>query len=223
MTRTFVWLSYPLDAGGPLPPGIPSPAVEQFRTVEKDGAAVYMISLANHSGTHVDAPSHVYNGGAHIADYEPNELVFRRPVIIDLSLADGEIVLPEHLEPHAHKLIGADIALLRFGRRAIRLTDPVRFAERSPGLSLQAGRWLRECCPTLRAMGVDLPSVVCIPLAQETERVHHELLGGDGGRFLIVEDMNLEHDLSGLTEVRLCPWMIIGVDSSPCSVIGKVR
>jgi hypothetical protein len=32
--------------------------------------------------------------------------------------------------------------------------------------------------------------------------------------------MNLEQDLTGLREVRLCPWLVEGMDSGPCSAIG---
>ena len=50
--------------------------------------------------------------------------------------------------------------------------------------------------------------------------VHHELLGGQSRRFLIIEDMNLEHDLTGLREVRVSPWLVREMDSGPCSVVG---
>jgi hypothetical protein len=46
------------------------------------------------------------------------------------------------------------------------------------------------------------------------------LLGGAGRRFLIVEDMDLDHDLKGLVEVRLNPWLVRGMDSGPCSIVG---
>jgi hypothetical protein len=51
---------------------------------------------------------------------------------------------------------------------------------------------------------------------------HHELLGGEGRRFLIIEDMNLEQDLTGLREVRVCPWLVQGMDSGPCAVVGVI-
>ena len=49
---------------------------------------------------------------------------------------------------------------------------------------------------------------------------HNELLGGPGRRFLIVEEMDLDHDLAGLAEVRLQPWLVAGMDSGPCSIVG---
>jgi hypothetical protein len=51
-------------------------------------------------------------------------------------------------------------------------------------------------------------------------RAHNVVLGGAGRRFLIVEDMDLEHDLAGLSEVWLAPLLIEGTDSGPCTVFG---
>jgi len=52
---------------------------------------------------------------------------------------------------------------------------------------------------------------------------HNELLGGDGRRFLVIEDMNLDRDLTALREVRLAPWLVRGMDSAPCSVVGLME
>ena len=49
---------------------------------------------------------------------------------------------------------------------------------------------------------------------------HNELLAGDGRRFLIVEEMSLDHDLGRLVEVRINPWLVQGMDSGPCSIVG---
>jgi hypothetical protein len=67
---------------------------------------------------------------------------------------------------------------------------------------------------------MDVPSVACIPYLEETMACHNELLGGEGRRFLIIEDMNLEQDLSRLREVRMNPWIVQGMDSGPCSIVG---
>ena len=69
---------------------------------------------------------------------------------------------------------------------------------------------------------MDVPSVACIAALEQTMAAHHELLAGPGRRFLIIEDMHLEHDLTSLRQVRLCPWRVRGMDSGPCSVIGTL-
>ena len=140
--------------------------------------------------------------------------------MIDLRLPDATVVMPSDLEPFIERLQQADLALFRFGYGEVRRTDPQRFSTRCPGFGVESARWLRQTCPQLRAMGLDVPSVAVIAHLESTMSAHNELLAGDGRRFLIVEEMNLDQDLSGLVEVRINPWLVQGMDSGPCSIVG---
>jgi arylformamidase len=216
----YVWLSYPLDINGPRPPAIPQPELSDLYTVAKDGAAVQVLRVANHTGTHVDSPCHVVEGGTPITDFSPEEFIFARPVVIDLQLEDAQVVQPEHLEPHIEPLQQADIALFRFGYGKVRAEDPQRFSTQCPGFGIESAQWLRDRCPNLRALGMDVPSVATIAHLEETMSCHNVLLEGEGRRFLIIEEMSLADELETLREVRLCPWLVVGMDSGPCSIVG---
>ena len=216
----YVWLSYPLAMDGPRPPAIPAPELTPLYTVARDGASVQILRVANHTGTHLDSPCHVVEGGVPITDFRPEELIFTRPLLVDLRLADATVVMPEDLKPHVPALQKADLALFRFGYGPVRRTDPQRFSTRCPGSgsSRPAGcaRPVRAC----RALGIDVPSVAVIACLERTMTAHNELLAGDGRRFLIIEEMDLDHDLAGLVEVRINPWLVRGMDSGPCSIVG---
>jgi arylformamidase len=216
----FTWLSYPLGLNDPRPPAIPAPELSPLYTIARDGANVQILRAANHTGTHVDAPRHVIEDGVRITEFSPEEFLFTNPVVIDLPLSDCVIVTPEHLEPLAGRIGDADLALFRFGYGGVRKTDPDRFSARCPGFGIAGARWLRVHFPRLRALGMDVPSLACIASLDETMASHHELLGGPGRRFLVLEDMDLDQDLTGLCEVRMSPWMVEGFDSGPCSVVG---
>jgi kynurenine formamidase len=69
---------------------------------------------------------------------------------------------------------------------------------------------------------MDVPSLACIAELDRTMAAHNVLLGGQGRRFLVIEDMKLDEDLSTLEEVILAPWWIRGLDGGPCLVIGKL-
>ena len=219
----YVWLSYPLEINGPRPPAIPAPELTDLYTVAKDGASVQILRLASHTGTHLDTPCHVIAGGVQITEFAPQELIFSRPVVVDLKLADAEVVQPQHLAPHAGVLSGADLALFRFGYGQVRASDPKRFSSQCPGFGVESAHWLRANCPRLRAMGMDVPSVATIAHLDETMRCHNVLLEGAGRRFLIIEEMNLDQDLTGLREVRVHPWLVRGMDSGPCTIVGVLE
>ncbi len=62
----LVDLSHPLATGMTTYPGDPAVEVSPALELARDGCAVAALRLGTHSGTHVDAPSHVVPGGASI-------------------------------------------------------------------------------------------------------------------------------------------------------------
>lgn len=227
--RTYIWLSRPLDPAGPHPPAIPDPKLGILYTVRDDGVSVHTLQVASHTGTHLDAPAHVVDGGLTIHAWKPEELVFTSPVVIDLRLRDREVVMPEHLMPHALLLSGADIALFRFGYGSVRLDDPPRFSEECPGFGIESAAYIRETFPRLRAVGMDVPSLACIAELDTTMKSHNVLLKGEGRKFLVIEEMVLPAagessvGLDGLVEVRVNPWLVEGMDSGPATVVGVIE
>jgi len=216
----MVWLSFPLDVQGPRPPAIPEPSLEPLYTIDRDQASVQTLRVASHTGTHVDAPAHVVRGGLTLEDFEPEDFVYICPVVVDLSLPPRSVLMPEHIEPLGAAIGQADLLLLRFGYGELRREEPDRYCTDCPGLGVEAATRIRRSAPQLRCLGLDVPSLACIASLDATMASHNELLKGQGRRFLVIEDMNLEEDLSRLSEVRLSPWLVHGMDSGPCSVVG---
>ena len=219
---SYVWLSYPLDINGPRPPAIPGPELSTLYTIKDDDASVHILKTTSHIGTHVDTPCHVIEGAASIHDFSPAELIYTHPTVIDIEAADETVIMPEHLEPLAEKIGGADIALFRFGCGPVRAADREKYSKKCPGLGVEAARFIHDNFPKLRALGIDVPSLACIAYLDRTMACHNELLSGDGRKFLVIEEMNLDKDLSALREVRVNPWLVIGMDSAPCTVVGVI-
>ena len=216
----FIKLSFNLDPKGPLPPAIPPISIERLFDVAKgDMANGYILQFANHSGTHVDAPQHVDNSGLSITQFEIDEFVFKSPLFISIDVKDNELIRPEHLEIYYDKLKICDILMIKTGYSKIRLTDPQRYCLHGTGFSIAGAEYLRKF-PNLRALGMDTISFACIAHLDEGMEAHKVLLSGEGRRFLIIEDVNLDEDISNIQQVILMPWMIEGIDSAPCSLIG---
>jgi kynurenine formamidase len=218
-----IFLGYPLRNDSPTPPAIPPIELSPFLSLEGgDGANVTLIKVTSHTGTHVDAPSHVDARGITISDFQADELVFKCPVVIDLGLGDCEVVQPAHLEPFILQAKEADLLLCRFGYGDVRSKDPARFSTKCPGFGVESARYLLSQLPNLRALGMDVPSLACIEYLDQTMAAHNVLLGGKGRRFMVIEDMKLDEDLRDLFQVIVAPWWIAGLDGGPCLVIGKL-
>lgn len=217
-------LSYPLRVDDPLPPAIPPLQVTpKYRLAAGDDANVFIFTMANHSGTHVDAPRHVEADGLPITAFAPDDFYFARPVVVDLPLPDGALVRPEDLAPHADRIRSADLLLLRFGYGPVRFGAPGRYRDQCPGFGVAGATYLREQFPSLHAIGLDVPSFSCIRYLDQTMRAHNVVLGGKDRKFLILEDLDLDQDLSVVNEVWVAPLLVEGTDSAPCTVYGVSR
>ena len=224
MSTRMVFLGFPLSSDSPTPPAIPKLELSPFLSIKKgDDANVTMLKVTTHTGSHVDAPCHVIPGGITISDFRPEEFVFTPPVVVDLHLNDEEVVQPVHLAPFVEQAKGADLLLFRFGYGPVRRSDPQRYSQKCPGFGVESARYLADNFPSVRAIGMDVPSLSCIAYLDNTFAAHNLLLTGNGGRFLVIEDMDLEHDLTGLKTVVLAPWLIAGLDGGPATIFGMLE
>lgn len=71
-------------------PGDPIPAIERICTLEEEGCAVSKLSFGSHTGTHVDAPSHILENGPAIDKLELKNLM-GTALILDFSPLLGEL------------------------------------------------------------------------------------------------------------------------------------
>ena len=219
----IIFLNYALSSENPNPPAIPKPEFSAFMSLKGEDANVTMIKVASHTGTHVDAPCHVIEDGITISDFKAEEFIFNRPTIVDLPLSDETIVMPEHLEKHSVGDRNADLILFRFGYGPVRRSDPERYSIKCPGFGVESAEYLLQNYPKMRCVGMDVPSLSCIAFLSKTMAAHRILLSGNNGRFIVIEDMNLDQDLSKLRSVIVAPWMIKNLDGGPATIFGYIK
>jgi arylformamidase len=222
MTAEYVFLSHPLSTDTPTPPAIPRIELSPLLSLDRgDSANVTFLKMATHTGTHVDAPSHVVPGGTTLSDFRADELVFERPTIFDLPLGDGILVMPSHLKDATRGHSEADLVIFRFGYGKVRASDPSRFSAQCPGFGVESAEFLLSEFPRMRALGMDVPSLSCIRYLDTTMKAHDVLLGGKGRRFIVIEDMHLDQDLGGLEQVIVAPLRLRGSDGGPATILGR--
>ena len=74
-------LSHSIETGMTVYPGDPAVTVSPAVTYEKAGFRVCSLGLGTHSGTHVDAPSHILESGAGLDQYPIEEFVFEAQIL----------------------------------------------------------------------------------------------------------------------------------------------
>jgi kynurenine formamidase len=224
--RKYIRLSYPITESMPLYPGTRPVLIEKTKTIQKgDSCNTLFISLSNHTGTHIDAPRHFFDSGRSIDDYDIEELIFRKPEIIDCPKGPAGVIGVEDLQGSTNKT-DVDFLIIRTGFSAIRQKDVYAYCHQNPCLEPEAAQWLKSSIPRLRAVAIDCISFSS-PLHREMGReIHKILLGNNEGRskpICLIEDLNMPAAIHQLDEVQIFPLIITGADAAPCLILGIIN
>jgi arylformamidase len=161
----------------------PAPAVTPATTHEKEGVAVNMLSLSEHTGTHVDAPFHFAADGQTIDQIAVDALMLRPYCKYDLTGGDyqpGDLIGVADLEAAAEaggfSPGPGDIAIIEVGwDRNLPGGDAGRddgwWGRNQPGLS-------PEACDHLASLGVS--AVACDTAACDIALADGEIKGAHG-------------------------------------------
>jgi kynurenine formamidase len=221
----YTLLSHALSVSTPTPGGRPPLRIETDESLDQGlpGNTCYYTAW-NHAGTHVDAPAHMLAGGRTILEVCINDLIYDRPLIVDVPKEDDQLVTPADLRSYEKAIAESDLLLLRTGFAQYRDSDPVRYRDRNPGLSVDAARYLNATrFPLLLAVGIDTISMAAASHVAEGVEAHKILFAReDGSSILLLEDMRLAPDLERLTRVFVVPLFIEGLDSSPCTIVAEI-
>lgn len=211
-------LSYHLSSKTPLygnGVGIEFTPEKQIRN--NDSCNTMNLSLPNHSGTHIDFPSHFDPEGKSLSDYPAEFFEFNEVEIVDLSgeIDDCQIISHDFFDPVEN--IKTDLLLIKTGYGTFRGTD--RYTLTPPGLASELAPFFRKNFPKLRCIGMDLISVSSYSNREEGRKAHHAFLNPDKGEpILLIEDMNLNVD-GPFNTVIVAPLLIDNADGSPCTVL----
>lgn len=203
--KRIIDITRAIKQGMPVYPGDPEPVIEQVCSIEKDGFALSTIFMGSHTGTHVDAPSHVLEGGTS-ADMLLPESLMGRAVLLDMKHSGG-FIGAEELDV-AWKAIkpgeGTEVLLLKTGISCL-----VEAAENFC-LEENIAFWARD--KGLKVLGIDAFSIEngkSLPL-------HRSLLSRE---INIIECLDLELVEEGMYTFICLPLKITGCDGAPARAI----
>lgn len=83
-------ITSPISPSTKVFPGDPEPLIERVCTLEKDGFSLSELRFGSHTGTHVDAPSHILPGAPSV-DKLNLENFMGKALLLDFSLLTGAL------------------------------------------------------------------------------------------------------------------------------------
>ena len=198
MRKKMIDISVGISSDVLIYPGDPKPQVEAISSIEVDGAKVSRISVGSHTGTHIDAPSHVFEDGVTVDQIQLDDLV-GKALVLDLSTNEGSIKGNDLWA--AYRLFEGipEIKILIF-----KLKNSSSFLDES------VANWI--IANGFKTVGIDVLSVD----VQSQLTVHKKLL--ETG-INIVECLDLHSVDEGVYNFICLPLKIIGCDGAPARAV----
>ena len=182
----FHELSHPWGHGVPAEPGYGDVQIRRQANHAENGVMSQRIRTVMHTGTHVNAPHHLVQRAATVAEL-PLERFFGPGVVLACPKLRWELVTPTDLE-RAGSVRQDDIVLIVTGWHRF-YSDSQRYYADAPGLAPAAADWLVDRGAKLVAVdtpNVDHPLATSLaahrggPRARYLPRRYRETTGRDG-------------------------------------------
>jgi arylformamidase len=204
-------LTHMIDEKMPVFPGTEPPKIIQNNTINKDGFAEKLLTLYTHTGTHIDAPAHMIEGGNSLGDF-PVEKFIGRGVVIPLESDD--LINLNYLKKFETQIREASFVLFYSGWDS--LWGKKEYFNKFPTLTIEAAKYLVEF--NLKGVGIDAISID--PMESINFDIHHILLKKD---LVIIENLkDLKKLIDKKFEFFITPLKIKDLDGSPVRAIAKI-
>ena len=188
----------------PVFPGTMPPIFEDANTIEKDGFRETRLTMYSHTGTHVDAPSHIFRDGRSLHELGISHFVGKGVLVdsgrhekIDLGI----------LQSRSKLITDSDFVLLHthWGERWG--TDG--YFDGHPSLTIAAAKWLSE--QNIKGVGIDAISID--PMDSVDLPIHRVLLSKE---MIIIENLANLEKIGRETFIFSCaPLRTLDADGSP--------
>jgi kynurenine formamidase len=203
-------LSHPVSANMPLWPGTPAPRFDDLHTVKRDGFGERWLQLSSHTGTHLDAPSHIVEDAASL-DRLPVDNFIGKGVVLDLRDSSDETISLDTLLASRERIAQAEFLLLHTGWSRFWGSDA--YNRGYPCLSAEAAEWLAGA--GLKGVGIDAPSFDIWD--SESLPIHRCLLGA--GLVLIENLTALDQLFDGDFLLSVLPLNIADAEACPVRAV----
>jgi len=204
-------VSVHMHPGMQIYPGDPRFRSKVMKSLEKgDAFSLSKIMMSNHTGTHVDAPSHIIAGGATVTEL-PLEVMNGRARVIQIGHRE-KIDVPELKQ----LVLMDDFRILFKTRNSLLWSNHKHFSKKYIYLTTDGARYLID--NGIKLIGFDYHSVE--RFEENGYPVHKMLLEN---QIVLIEGLNLAEVEPGEYDLSCLPLPLKGMDAAPARVILKQK
>jgi len=211
----IVDLTQTIEPSMPMFPIDPQPIIYPWTTIEAHGFATNALFMVEHTGTHIDAPSHFIKNKASIDKIDLERFHGRARILNLTDFGERGLIRSRGIKnaEHGNKIAKNEIVLIRTDWD--RNWRSKKYASLNPGLSADAAQDLVK--KRVKMVGIDTPNIDC----DSKFPVHNMLLGAE---IPIIENLaNLRKVPQNTFEFAAMPLKIERGTGSPVRAIAIVR
>ena len=206
-------LTYVISPDMPVYPGTEGPTLSPANTYEKDGFKETLLSMYSHTGTHMDAPAHLFADRSTLDILPASQFVGKATVIHCTDLSEGGKITMEHVRSNP-LAAQADFLLFRTGWGKY-WGKPEYYGD-YPCVTAEVVDFLIET----GKKGVGLDTISLDPIASLT--LHRQLLSTNNA--VIIENLNnLDKLPQGLFTFCALPLRYEQADGSPIRAVALLE
>lgn len=200
----------------PVYPGTEPPQLSVASTYEKDGFRETLLSFYSHTGTHMDAPFHLFGERTKLDELPAAQFVGKALVIPCRKYGAGEEIGMEALAPVRQLADAAEFLLFDTGWSAY--WGSADYFGEYPVISAEVCRYALES----GKKGLGFDTIGIDPIAEETLPRHRLLLSNRD--IVILENLtNLDKIGGGLFTLAALPMKYENADGAPVRAVAIVE
>lgn len=203
-------LTHTIHPDMPVFPGTEQPIFEKANTLENDGFQEAKITMYSHTGTHIDAPAHMFSNGPYLDNLQIEHFI-GKATVLDFSDKKLQLIDLDSIKPFKEKIKNVDFVIIKTGWS--RYWGNKKYYEDFPSLSEESAKWL--CQFNLKGIGID---AISIDDSNSTAFTIHKILMLKN--ILIIENLtNLDSINNEYFILSIMPLKNKNADGSPVRAI----
>ena len=212
-TKKIIDLTQTINEQMTVYPGTEKPVIKQSNSIEKDGFSELSLSFSNHTGTHIDAPSHLLPGRKSLDQFPIDKFVGKAMVIRVMGLNEIGLELVKNFES---EISNVDFVLFRSAWD--KKWNTASYLMDFPTLTEDAAAWLAGF--KLKGLGFDYISID--PVSDSLDLPNHRIVLAED--FIIIENLaNLDMLPEGSFLFQCLPLKIEDANGSPVRAIAMLE
>ena len=216
-------LTHPISENMPMYQGTGTPKLNVVHNYKESGFMETLISMYSHTGTHIDAPAHLYANGFTLDKYPVEQFVGKAVVVDCRNLNEGEKISIQLLEKKGNIINETDFILFLTGHSQL-WGNHEYFNRCFPVMSHEAVEWINQ--RKLKGVGIDAPSFDTVT-SENSENIGDELQNHRAilktNQTLLLENLcKLEETGDELFTLCAMPLNTVNADGAPARVIALI-